>query len=182
MSVRTLIYVGPSLYGHEIEPWPDEMFLPPACQGDILFDLLGYGPERIVLIDGEFNQSIPVWVKEILYALADGVHFIGAASMGALRAAETWRYGAVGIGKIFEQYKSGEVEDDSYVAMTYDPETYRPIDEPPCGLEQKRIDALEAIEYSRRILPPFDPPFSKLEIKDIVTPVFDRILAAHLYG
>jgi hypothetical protein len=68
--------------------------------------------------------------------------------MGALRAAELHRYGMIGIGKIFEMYRDGE-EDDSLVAMTFEPETYRPILEAPVGQQQKAQDALEAIRWSR---------------------------------
>ena len=67
--------------------------------------------------------------------------------MGALRAAEMRRYGMIGVGKVFEMYRDGE-EDDALVAMTFDPETGRPLSR--CALQdQKSIDAVEAIEFAR---------------------------------
>jgi hypothetical protein len=95
--------------------------------------------------------------------------------MGALRAAELHRYGALGVGRVFELYRDGE-EDDSLVAMTFDPETFRPIDHAPIGQTQKQKDALEAIEFARSYC---GEPFTTLK-KDAITPflqvVIDRIL------
>jgi hypothetical protein len=122
--------------------------MPPASHGDILRSVLEFSPKQVVLIDGVFHQSLAVWHKEIVFALLEGIVCIGAASMGALRAAELWRYGMIGVGKIFEMYKAGE-EDDSLVAMTFDSETYRPLSEAAVGTDSKRRDALEAIEFAR---------------------------------
>lgn len=69
--------------------------------------------------------------------------------MGALRAAELDRYGAVGIGKIYQAYRAGQISSDAWVAMSYDPETFRPLTLPPCGMLQKQLDAIEAIKYAR---------------------------------
>ena len=48
-----------------------------------------------------------VWHKEILWAIGQGVHVFGAASMGALRAAELAPFGMRGVGRIFEAYRDG---------------------------------------------------------------------------
>jgi TfuA protein len=146
-SCDTTIFVGPSLYGCRLKAQRNEKWLGPAKRGDVYKE--AFRAHQIVLIDGRFNQVFSVSPQEILEALDGGVRVIGAASMGALRAAECWRYGMIGVGKIFEAYKSGEVEDDAWVAMTYDEETYRPLTEPPCSMAQKRADALAAIELSR---------------------------------
>jgi hypothetical protein len=45
-----------------------------------------------------------------------------AASLGALRAVELEKFGMVGIGKIFQLYKSGRVNADDEVAVTFAPE------------------------------------------------------------
>ena len=39
--------------------------------------------------------------------------------MGALRAAELWRHGMVGVGEIFAGYRDGTLEDDSEVALLH---------------------------------------------------------------
>lgn len=105
-------------------------------------------PKQIVLIDGIFYQDLAVWHKEIIYALLRNIVCIGAASMGALRAAELHVYGMIGVGAIFERYQAGE-EDDSLVALSFDPVTYAPLVDAPVGSEQKRLDALEALSFAR---------------------------------
>jgi hypothetical protein len=147
-QIERVIYVGPSLYNVAIERRPEELWAGPAQQGDILGHCLEFRPRQFVLIDGCFHQTLSVWHKELVFAILQGVACVGAASMGALRAAELHRYGMIGIGKIFEMYRDGE-EDDSLVAMTFEPETYRPILEAPVGQQQKALDALEAIRWSR---------------------------------
>ena len=50
--------------------------------------------------------------------------------MGALRAAELHSHGMIGVGKIFEAYRDGQVLADDEVALTYDPVSYRSLSEP----------------------------------------------------
>jgi hypothetical protein len=174
-EITRIVYVGPSLYGVQVERLPGELWRGPAGQGDILKDVITIAPRQIVLIDGVFHQSLAVWHKEIVYALLEGVIVIGAASMGALRAAELHRYGAIGVGRIYEMYRDGE-EDDSLVAMSFEPESFRPLSEAPMGQNLKRRDALESIEFARSYK---GEPFTTLK-KDAITPflqvVIDRIL------
>ena len=60
---------------------------PPARQGDVYRAALAR-PAIIGIIDGYFETMPTVWHKEILWAMAKGIHVYGAASIGALRAAE----------------------------------------------------------------------------------------------
>ena len=53
--------------------------------------------------------------------MAEGIHVFGSASMGALRAAELHQFGMRGIGRIFEAYRAGELEDDDEVAVIHGP-------------------------------------------------------------
>ena len=108
------IFIGPT--GANIEDKTD--FFPPAQQGDITTAVLA-GVKTIVLIDGTFTQTLAPFHKEILYAISEGVTVIGAGSLGALRAVECERYGMIGIGKVFEWYKAGELTDDAAVALTH---------------------------------------------------------------
>ena len=48
-----------------------------------------------------------VWHKEILWAMAQGIHVFGGASIGALRAAELDVFGMKGIGRIYEDFRDG---------------------------------------------------------------------------
>ena len=63
-----------------------------------------------------------VWHKEILWAMAQGIHVFGAASIGALRAAELDAFGMRGIGRIYEAFRDGVLEDDDEVAVLHGPE------------------------------------------------------------
>jgi hypothetical protein len=76
-------------------------------------------PDAIAIIDGLFESVPAVWHKEILFALSQGIHVYGASSMGALRAAELYPFGMIGVGKIFEAYRSGALEDDDEVAVIH---------------------------------------------------------------
>ena len=76
----------------------------PARQGDIWRAVRAHRPVAIGLIDGVFFHEPAVWHREILWALAEGVHVFGAASMGALRAAELEPFGMRGVGRVFAAY------------------------------------------------------------------------------
>ena len=104
---------------------------PPAAQGDV-YRALQSRPRCIGLIDGYFDGAASVWHKEVLWALSEGVTVLGASSMGALRAAELSEFGMIGIGRIFEAYSSGIIEDDDEVAVVHGPAElgYVPLSEP----------------------------------------------------
>jgi hypothetical protein len=180
VKVDTIIFVGPSLYGMYPEPQKGELWCKPAKQGDVLGMYLHHNPKTIVLIDGTFHQTLATWVKELVYIMMKGCRFIGAASMGALRATELWRYGAIGVGQIFDEYKSGLVEDDAYVAMSYDPTTFKPLTNPPCGMEKKRWDALSAIEFARTNKHFPKHGFNEKELTPCLGIILDRILAEQI--
>ena len=115
-----ILFAGPSL--------PDAASLcgdairvhPPAAHGDVLAAVRG-GAAAIGIVDGSFEHVAPVWHKEILHALDQGVAVFGAASMGALRAAECDGFGMIGIGRIYEDYASGRRLDDADVALLHGP-------------------------------------------------------------
>lgn len=92
----------------------------PAKCGDITH-AVDQGFREIGLVDGRFEDVAAVWHKEILYALSEGATVYGAASMGALRAAECYPFGMIGIGKVFERYAFGGLEDDAAVAQVHAP-------------------------------------------------------------
>jgi hypothetical protein len=97
---------------------PAAIVLPPAAQGDV-YRVCQQRPWAIGLIDGYFERVPAVWHKELLWALSQGVHCFGAASMGALRAAELAPYGMVGVGSIYQAYASGALERDDEVAVVH---------------------------------------------------------------
>ena len=84
----------------------------------------------MVVIDGEFRQSLSVSPGEILRLLADGVRVVGALSMGGALRPETRAHGMIGIGQIYPWYASGEIEGDDEVAVAYCPDRLALADRP----------------------------------------------------
>jgi hypothetical protein len=89
-------------------------------QGDLYREAL-LRPAVIGVVDGYFEVTPTVWHKEILWAMTQGVHVFGAASIGALRAAELDAFGMRGIGRIYEDYRDGVLQDDDEVAVLHGP-------------------------------------------------------------
>ncbi|MEE1797513.1 TfuA-like protein [Streptomyces sp. JV176] len=94
---------------------------PPARHGD-LFDATIRGGDTVVLIDGVYHQAPALRHKEILAAIGRGVGVIGAASIGALRAAELAPFGMLGVGSVFTAYAQGAIEGDDEVAVGQAPD------------------------------------------------------------
>ena len=86
--MTTCVFLGPSLALEEARACLDATYLPPARRGDLRAAAEAHGATRLVLLDGYFEQVPSVWHKEILWALDRRLEVWGAASMGALRAAE----------------------------------------------------------------------------------------------
>lgn len=119
--MTTIVFTGPTLSAADVRAEiPDAIVLPPAAQGDVYRATLAR-PRAIGLIDGYFERVPAVWHKELLWAMSQGVHVYGAASMGALRAAELSPFGMIGIGVIAEAFTRGDLEDDDEVAVAHGP-------------------------------------------------------------
>jgi hypothetical protein len=123
------LFIGPTLTAQDARALcPDALCLPPVRQGDVYRIATSLRPDAIGIVDGYFAHVPSVWHKEILHAITEGVPVYGAASMGALRAAELAQFGMVGIGRIFEAYRNGVLapydepfEDDDEVAVLHGP-------------------------------------------------------------
>lgn len=126
-----IIFAGPTLYGANLTPNAAYELRPPARQGDF-YKAVQDGANVIGLIDGIYEYVPAIWHKEILFGLSQGVHILGAASMGALRAAECAAFGMIGLGEIYEGFVSGVLEDDADVAQTHAPAEmdFLPLSEP----------------------------------------------------
>src|SRR5947207_3105590 len=120
--VTAIIFAGPSL-PPKLRPAADSSldWRPPVRQGELYQAALAR-PSIIGVIDGYFEVTPTVWHKEILWAMAEGIHVYGAASAGALRAAELDSFGMNGIGRIYEAFRDGRLEDDDEVAVLHGPE------------------------------------------------------------
>lgn len=112
-----LVFLGPTLRLAEAEAVLDATYLQPAAQGDILLAAHAFRPRAMVLIDGQFEDRPAVRHKEILWAMAQGIVMIGAASMGALRAAELDPFGMIGVGLIYRWYRRWRLAPDDAVAV-----------------------------------------------------------------
>jgi hypothetical protein len=129
--MSTYVFLGPTLPVEVARSiLPEAVYLPPVSMGDV-YVLLAQNPQRIAIVDGLFERTPAVWHKEILFALSRGVRVLGSSSMGALRAAELRRFGMVGVGRIFEAYRDGVLEDDDEVALGHAPaeQGWRPLSE-----------------------------------------------------
>ncbi len=114
------VFAGPTLSRGEIGDLSDAVCLPPAAQGDVLRAAQSR-PQAIGIIDGYFEGAPSIWHKEILWAMSQGIHVFGSASMGALRAAELADFGMEGVGEIFRSYRDGRLQDDDEVAVVHGP-------------------------------------------------------------
>lgn len=129
--MNACVFLGPTLPVDEAARILDAVYLPPAAQGDVLA-AVDDGADVIGIVDGYFQGAPSVWHKEILWAMSRGVHVYGCSSMGALRAAELAAFGMQGVGRVFEAYRDGDIEDDDEVAVVHGPEEmgYRARTEP----------------------------------------------------
>jgi hypothetical protein len=129
--LTAIVFVGPTLSTEEVGAFIDAECRPPAAQGDVYRAALER-PRCIGIVDGYFDGVPSVWHKEILWAMAQGIEVFGSASMGALRAAELCAFGMKGVGRIFEDFRDGRLEDDDEVAVLHAPAElgFKPLSEP----------------------------------------------------
>jgi hypothetical protein len=118
MTSQVVVFLGPTLSHDDARDVLDAEYRPPAAHGDVLRAALRR-PQAIGLVDGVFERVPAVWHKEILFALSEGVHVYGAASMGALRAAELDAFGMRGVGTVYRAFAGGVLEDDDEVAVAH---------------------------------------------------------------
>jgi hypothetical protein len=117
--MRIIAYVGPSVSVADARRILDVEYVAPVRSLDLLRAIDSGPVDAFVIIDGLFEQVAAVRHKEILYALSIGIPVYGASSMGALRAAELAAFGMVGVGQVFESFRTGELTDDDEVAISH---------------------------------------------------------------
>lgn len=164
---RIVVFSGPTLFGRSLRP-PFESH-PPAAAGDLL-RLMRDRPCTTLLIDGVFDERPSVWHKEVLMLLASGYRVIGAASMGALRAAELRTFGMIGVGRIYQAYATGRITGDDEVALAHGSAHYgfKPVSLP-------HINVRATLEWACRVR--LIPVCTARAIRDLsaVMPYPDRI-------
>ena len=133
--VKVIIYAGLSIPFDEAKEILDSsddievIYKRPIQRGD-LSQALKENPNIIGIIDRVFHQNSAVGHKEILNVMKKGIKVFGASSMGALRASELDTLGMTGIGYVYNQYASGEVDSDDDVAVMLDGDTLEALSEP----------------------------------------------------
>ena len=133
--VKVIVYTGLSLSFDEAKSILDSddnadvTYKRPIQRGD-LGQAVKERPDIIAIIDGVFHQNSAVGHKEILNVMKNGVKVYGASSMGALRASELDSLGMIGVGYVYSQYATGEVESDDDVAVMLDSDTLEALSEP----------------------------------------------------
>jgi TfuA protein len=178
--MKTAVFVGPSIRSDHRPNLPHIEFVPPIRRGDLSaftnFDV-------VVILDGEFNQSLSVSPKEILRAVNGGQRIIGASSMGALRASELHAFGMRGVGWVFERFAQSPVRRDDDVAMTYDPFTMAPVTVPMVNviywMELAVSGALISARESRAVVSAARKIFFADRSEKKFLNMLDRILGAN---
>lgn len=137
---HTIVFVGPTLPAAEVTRLlPGATLAPPVGFGDVLrLARARARPRRIAIVDGYFERMAAVWHKEIVYALERGIEVWGAASMGALRAAELRDVGMIGVGTVYRRFARGELYADDEVAVAHLPAEhgYRPVSDALVNLRE----------------------------------------------
>ena len=150
-SRRPIVFAGLSITRAEAESYLQGDYRPPIRRGDLerIAD-----HEVVLILDGVFDRMLAVSPGEIRAELDRGIRLFGAASMGALRAAEV--PGVQGIGRIHHLYASGEIVDDDEVAVLVDPRGHRPLSVPMVNIRHAvaRLAATGTIDraLARRIV------------------------------
>ena len=135
-----LVFVGPSMPHEDARKLLDAEYRPPVKRGDL--QKISDNVDTVAIIDGVLLNDAAVGHREIIALLKSDVAVLGGGSMGALRAAELDSFGMRGIGRIYEEYKSGRVDGDDEVVLAYDPFTLAPLSEP---LINFRLNICEAV-------------------------------------
>jgi hypothetical protein len=118
---RLLVHVGPTLPAAEVRQLAPSAEVQPPIEGGMLGCTQPRAGDVVVMIDGYYRDRPAVRHKEIMHLIHQGVRVVGAASMGALRAAELDGHGMVGVGRIYRMFKDGEICGDDEVAVRHGP-------------------------------------------------------------
>jgi hypothetical protein len=121
MSDEIVVFLGPTLPRERACRHLAACYMPPAEQGTVFDVAQSLRPRAIVLIDGAFAKVPAVRHKEILWAMSRGIEVYGAASIGALRAAELAAVGMKGFGLVYRWYRATPFADDDEVAVAMTP-------------------------------------------------------------
>jgi hypothetical protein len=124
---RPIVFAGPSLAHLPAATRSLVELRPPARRGELEALLQRDRPGVVVLIDGLFGSSLAVTPTECRELLLAGWTLSGASSIGALRAAELWSVGMIGIGEVYAMLRLGHIRADDELAVAYHPDTHEEL-------------------------------------------------------
>ncbi len=130
-GVRPVAFVGPSL-PYAAAAFPALDVRPPAARGDLLA-AAREGATLIGFVDGRFGDRFAVSPTEVRQSARRGARILGAASMGALRAAECPGF-IEPVGGIAAAFIRGDLQDEDEVACAYDPHSFVRVSYPLINL------------------------------------------------
>jgi hypothetical protein len=137
------VFVGPTIAPADVAArLPDVRVEPPVERGD-LDRLSAEGVSTFLIIDGVFAHSLAVAPSEIVRVCRAGARVIGAASLGAIRAAECAPAGVDGVGAVCLLYRWRVIRDDDEVAVAVDPShAHRAVSDALINIRFAVVDAL----------------------------------------
>ncbi len=170
-----LVFCGPTLPPDDRPADAGLVFMPPALQGSFLRAVKDYDPQAILLIDGGFQSAPAVRHKEILWTIGRGIPVLGAASMGALRAAELAPY-MQGFGLIYRWYRRFPLAPDDAVAVLHGPAevNFAPVTDALIDLRRTLRRALRTGRIGEDTCRALDEVAQRLNFRDRL---FDRVIA-----
>lgn len=125
---KIIVFGGPSLSLIKIKEHNHFEYKPPIKRGDLLNIIDTHRGKPIVLItDGIFGDSLSITPNECIEYINNGGLLFGCSSIGALRAADCYSRGMVGVGDIFMGYHLGYYHSESDVAVLYDKISFQEI-------------------------------------------------------
>lgn len=114
------VFGGPSL---ELIPQTllkNATFLPPIKRGDLETLMHAQKPAICLIVDGVFGANMSITPTECRQLMERGWMLCGCSSMGALRAADLWSLGMIGLGSIYNLFRLGYLKSDADVAVAYE--------------------------------------------------------------
>lgn len=193
-SKKIIIFTGPSISIKEASEILEAEYRDPIKRGDIL-EAITESPDVIGIIDGVFHQQPAVSHREILEAVNKGIVVVGGSSMGALRASELDELGMIGIGYVYQQYKTGVVESDDDVAVILNPQTHEQLSDSLISIDynlkkardsgilsdqelQKLLDISKSIFYPKRT---YEKVFKESNLDEKVIESLKQYIQEHGY-
>lgn len=123
MKSRPIVFLGPSLARDAARTILEADFRPPLRTGDLDYFSAS---DTILIVDGEFGSTTALSPAEVQRAADRGVTFLGAASTGAMLAAQLPDL-ISGLGWVYGAFLDGRIRSSDDIAILYRPDTLAPL-------------------------------------------------------